>query len=120
LRNCPQLNVFCANDPVFKHKFAKFNHCLKLAISYSRVLVAQFQNFAVFKYGASVLAAFPDKMILAGIHTQGARVKNHLERVACLQACSVSKTVNREDKRSRRYRDRDFAKFERSRRYRDR
>ncbi len=29
-------------------------------------------------------------------------------------------TVNREDKRSRRYRDRDFAKFERSRRYRDR
>ena len=31
-----------------------------------------------------------------------------------------SKAVNREDKRSRRYRDRDFAKFERSRRYRDR
>jgi hypothetical protein len=28
--------------------------------------------------------------------------------------------VNRGDKRSRRYRDRDFAKFERSRRYRDR
>ncbi len=27
--------------------------------------------------------------------------------------------MNREDKRSRRYRDRDFAKFERSRRYRD-
>jgi hypothetical protein len=32
----------------------------------------------------------------------------------------VSKAVNRGDKRSRRYRDRDFAKFERSRRYRDR
>jgi hypothetical protein len=32
----------------------------------------------------------------------------------------VSKAVNREDKRSRRYRDRQFAKFERSRRYRDR
>jgi hypothetical protein len=32
----------------------------------------------------------------------------------------VVKAVNREDKRSRRYRDRDFAKFERSRRYRDR
>jgi hypothetical protein len=32
----------------------------------------------------------------------------------------VSKAVNREDKRSRRYRDRDFVKFERSRRYRDR
>ncbi len=30
------------------------------------------------------------------------------------------KAVNREDKRSRRYRDQDFAKFERSRRYRDR
>jgi hypothetical protein len=30
------------------------------------------------------------------------------------------KAVNREDKRSRRYRDRDFAKFERSRRYGDR
>ena len=28
--------------------------------------------------------------------------------------------MNRGDKRSRRYRDRDFAKFERSRRYRDR
>jgi hypothetical protein len=32
----------------------------------------------------------------------------------------IGKAVNREDKRSRRYRDRDFAKFERSRRYRDR
>jgi hypothetical protein len=32
----------------------------------------------------------------------------------------VVKAVNREDKRSRRYRDRHFAKFERSRRYRDR
>ncbi len=32
----------------------------------------------------------------------------------------MAKAVNREDKRSRRYRDRDFAKFERSRRYRDR
>jgi hypothetical protein len=32
----------------------------------------------------------------------------------------VTKAANREDKRSRRYRDRDFAKFERSRRYRDR
>ncbi len=31
-----------------------------------------------------------------------------------------NKAVNREDKRSRRYRDRDFAKIERSRRYRDR
>jgi hypothetical protein len=30
------------------------------------------------------------------------------------------KAVNRGDKRSRRFRDRDFAKFERSRRYRDR
>ncbi len=30
-----------------------------------------------------------------------------------------NKAVNREDKRSRRYRGRDFAKFERSRRYRD-
>ncbi len=29
----------------------------------------------------------------------------------------ATKAVNREDKRSRRYRDRDFAKFERSRRY---
>ncbi len=32
----------------------------------------------------------------------------------------ATKAVNREDKRSRRYRDRHFAKFERSRRYRDR
>ncbi len=32
----------------------------------------------------------------------------------------AEKAVNREDKRSRRYRDRHFAKFERSRRYRDR
>jgi hypothetical protein len=32
----------------------------------------------------------------------------------------VNKAVNREDKRSRRYRDRDLAKFERSRRYRHR
>jgi hypothetical protein len=34
--------------------------------------------------------------------------------------CTKTKAVNREDKRSRRYRDRHFAKFERSRRYRDR
>jgi hypothetical protein len=32
----------------------------------------------------------------------------------------ICKAVNRGDKRSRRVRDRDFAKFERSRRYRDR
>jgi hypothetical protein len=32
----------------------------------------------------------------------------------------LNKAVNREDKLSRRYRDRDLAKFERSRRYRER
>jgi hypothetical protein len=37
-----------------------------------------------------------------------------------LKVSVVDKAVNREDKRSRRYRDRDFAKIERSRRYRDR
>jgi hypothetical protein len=36
------------------------------------------------------------------------------------EACHASKAVNREDKLSRRYRDRDLAKFERSRRYRER
>jgi hypothetical protein len=45
-------------------------------------------------------------------------------RMACnlTVSCSEcqSKAVNRGDKRSRRYRDRDFAKFGRSRRYRDR
>jgi hypothetical protein len=89
LRNCPQLNVFCANDPVFKHKFAKF----KIGDLVFPRFQLEVQNFAVFKYGASVLAAFPDKMILAGIHAQGARVKNHLESVTCLQACSVSASV---------------------------
>ncbi len=57
----------------------------------------------------------------------------HFETIFCLFAVSVefyetfgistevvNKAVNREDKRSRRYRDRHFAKFERSRRYRDR
>ena len=38
----------------------------------------------------------------------------------CRTDTKATKAVNREDKRSRRYRDRDFAKFERSRRYRDR
>jgi hypothetical protein len=33
---------------------------------------------------------------------------------------ALSKAVNREDKLSRRYRDRDLAKFESSRRYRQR
>ena len=37
-----------------------------------------------------------------------------------LRCIPVCKAVNGEDKRSHRYRDRDFAKFERSRRYRDR
>jgi hypothetical protein len=40
-----------------------------------------------------------------------------------LQRCTkqlCTKAVNRGDKRSRQYRDRHFAKFERSRRYRDR
>jgi hypothetical protein len=45
-------------------------------------------------------------------------------KVACLWKIGSRENgreaVNREDKRSRRYRDRDFAKFERSRRYRDR
>ncbi len=36
------------------------------------------------------------------------------------QTSRGNKAVNRGDKRSRRYRYRDFAKFERSRRYRDR
>jgi hypothetical protein len=35
-------------------------------------------------------------------------------------SCIWTKAVNREDKRSRRYRDQHFAKFERSRRYQDR
>jgi hypothetical protein len=39
-----------------------------------------------------------------------------LLHMPCLQ---YTKAVNRGDKRSRRYRDRHFAKFERSRRYRD-
>jgi hypothetical protein len=44
-----------------------------------------------------------------------------LQRDSLTVNCLVlNKAVNREDKRSRRYRDRDFAKFERSRRYRDR
>ena len=34
--------------------------------------------------------------------------------------CHLGKAVNREDKLSRRYRDRDLAKFESSRRYRER
>jgi len=48
-------------------------------------------------------------------------------RLLCVQAVQSAvehirpgKAVNREDKRSRRYRDRHFAKFEESRRYRDR
>ncbi len=40
--------------------------------------------------------------------------------LVCLPTQLERKAVNREDKRSRRYRDRHFAKFERSRRYRDR
>ncbi len=43
--------------------------------------------------------------------------------IAFFSRCPVgdgTKAVNREDKRSRRYRDRHFAKFEMSRRYRDR
>ncbi len=39
---------------------------------------------------------------------------------AKLSNCDLNKAVNREDKRTRRGRDRDFVKFERSRRYRDR
>jgi hypothetical protein len=37
-----------------------------------------------------------------------------------LEGNNRGKAVNREDKLSRRYRDRDLAKFERSRRYRER
>jgi hypothetical protein len=42
-----------------------------------------------------------------------------MDAAVCAKAYGVPKAVNREDKRSRRYRDRHFAKFERSRRYRD-
>jgi hypothetical protein len=45
----------------------------------------------------------------------------HLAHLANYSPSSfLRKAVNREDKRSRRYRDRDLAKFERSRRYRHR
>ena len=36
-------------------------------------------------FGASVPAALPDEVILAGSHSQGARVKNHLKSVTCLK-----------------------------------
>ncbi len=47
-------------------------------------------------------------------------LKRNFVFFAMLTCRLVAKAVNREDKQSRRYRDRDFAKFERSRRYRDR
>ncbi len=43
-----------------------------------------------------------------------------LEYQAMPSLCDLTKAVNREDKRSRRYRDRHFVKFEMSRRYRER
>ena len=44
-----------------------------------------------------------------------------MQIIECLPEILVkSKAVNREDKLSRRYRDRDLAKFESSRRYRER
>ncbi len=58
--------------------------------------------------------------------TRGFLLAIHSRKIGLKLVCNVnitytsSKAVNREDKRSRRYRDRDFAKFERSRRYRDR
>ncbi len=52
-------------------------------------------------------------LVLVHFHTLGLK---YIDRTVRL----TTKAVNREDKRSRRYRDRDFAKFERSRRYRDR
>jgi hypothetical protein len=54
---------------------------------------------------------YPPRFLLARLEK---KKKSYLEVV------NSDKAVNREDKRSRRYRDRDFAKFERSRRYRDR
>jgi len=50
---------------------------------------------------------------------QSTSLHEMLQDMASEYVC-VCKAVNREDKRSRRYRDRHFAKFERSRRYRDR
>jgi hypothetical protein len=47
-------------------------------------------------------------------------VSKNLSHLLPVSLTLVIKAVNREDKRSRRYRDRDFAKIERSRRYRDR
>jgi hypothetical protein len=53
------------------------------------------------------------------IHTRiDTPVQEYIYRL--IQSYIDTKAVNREDKRSRRYRDRDFAKSERSRRYRDR
>jgi hypothetical protein len=40
--------------------------------------------------------------------------------VQCMDMVPTTKAVNREDILSRRYRDRDLAKFESSRRYRER
>jgi hypothetical protein len=43
----------------------------------------------------------------------------HIRSICVPDNIHITKAVNREDKRSRRFRDRDFGKFERSRRYRD-
>ncbi len=47
--------------------------------------------------------------------------RRNIDTVGSAASCSVTvKAVNREDILSRRYRDRDLAKFESSRRYRER
>ncbi len=48
------------------------------------------------------------------------QLARHARELFSPRVYPMGKAVNREDKRSRRYRDRDFAKFERTRRYRDR
>ncbi len=64
------------------------------------------------------------RCIYSKLHKTMREVIGHHAHVNTLNATYLQnillKAVNREDKRSRRYRDRDFAKFERSRCYRDR
>jgi hypothetical protein len=90
------------------------------------------QQSSAFK--AVVLAAMKAELSSCEVWTHGGFIKGILRGVRCTKSLRVLflhrrppswttlvlKAVNREDKRSRRYRDRDLAKFERSRRYRDR
>jgi hypothetical protein len=117
LRSAPltSYHVICCIDMRFGNQELHLEQRLNPTTKLSKLIFQQ-KHAHCKQYCTYIVNGFPVPSSQPGCHWPGIIKLFPPGRVWLV----TSKAVNREDKRSRRYRDRDFAKFERSRRYRDR